>query len=248
MEGVPVEFDIRPAGTPKLIARQVRHAMRRHLPEVWAGPPRTSSLTLVGSGPSARRAPLDRPYTMAVNGALALFTQAGLAPTYWVAADPQKAVVEFLRDPPRSTTYLVAAKCHPAVFHALRHHRVLVWHLEGEAPPGHHEILMATTVTLNALELARYMGFRRMETWGWDGCVMDGLDHALPQRHQGEAINIRVHRRDGSGSDTFQSTPTWAAEADDAVLQLSMGDYAVTVRGGGMIGSILAARLPAPAA
>lgn len=242
MEGIPIEFDIRPNGTPQGIRRNVRHALGLHLPEVWRGPERASTLTIVASGPSAARAPLDRPHTLAVNGALALFTRAGLAPTYWAAADPQKSVVDFLGEMPVSTTYLVASKCHPAVFKRLRNRRVLVWHIEGDRDPWH--IPMATTVTLNALELGFLLGWRRMETWGWDGCVMGGLDHALPQRHQGERRDIRVHRRDGAEPDTFVSTGTWAAEADDAVLQLSGAPYAVKVRGGGMIGAILDARLP----
>lgn len=235
MQG-PIEFAVT---TPLPDARLRKHtawAMRQGYPEVPEGPERPEVVNIVASGPSALSAPLDG-LTAAVNGSLKLFTDQGLSPTWWAGCDPQRAMVGFLRHPPPLTTYLVASKCDRVVFRALRRRRVLLWHIDDV--PGHDwAVPTATTITLTALSLLRRMGFRRFRTWGWDGCYLDGLDHATKQRHAGNDIRMDV------GDQTFRTTTTWALEAQDAVVQLQSADYMVDVRGPGMIGAILRALSP----
>jgi hypothetical protein len=92
----------------------------------------------------------------------------------------------------------------------------------------------AVSVTLCALNLMPVLGFDRIEIWGWDGCYMHGRDHAVAQSHHADDITIRLGARR-----KFTTTPSWAAEAEDAVHLFEAGTRNVRVRGRGMIGAIL---------
>src|SRR5215469_5748983 len=109
--GTPVQFVHRtPVDMDGLIAN-VRWSSALGLPELRDFEyPREETLNIIANGPSARGAPLDGP-TLAINGALKLFTDMGRAPTFWTACDPQPLVADFLRNPPEETVYLVASKC-----------------------------------------------------------------------------------------------------------------------------------------
>lgn len=232
----PIEFEVRTPVPDAKLREHVAWAMRRGYPEVQEGLERPGVVNIVASGPSALDARLDG-LTVAVNGSLKLFTDRGLAPSWWAGCDPQRSMARFLKRPPPTTIYLVASKCDRAVFRALQNRRVLLWHIDDVA--GHEwAVPTATTITLTALSLLRRMGFRQFRTWGWDGCYLDGKDHAMPQKHSAENITVEV------GSQTFHTTPTWAIEAQDAVFQLETADYKVDVRGPGMIGAMLRALSP----
>jgi hypothetical protein len=245
-DGRPIVFETEIPAAPAL-RRQVAEALRRPLPRLREGMPHHPHIRIVANGPSARNAPLagdpDSP-VVALNGALALFTRRGLAPDYWVACDPQELVAGFLGDPPRATTYLVASKCHPAVFDALRDRDVVLWHCpdgieEDLYPTDEPRILGGISVTLRCFNLFRAgFGTRSFETWGWDGNFgPDGADHAVAQGGvAGERISIAIDE-----TVSFDTTVAWAAEAENAVHQLASADYAVTVHGDGLIAGIFRA-------
>lgn len=213
------------------LAGHVAHVLTLGLPEVdlaGCGP-----LALVASGPSAE-IPADMP-AMAINGALALFDA---APKFWIACDPQPIVCNFLRDPPEGTIYLVASKCHPAVFDMLKGRDVRLWHVEEDETAhlltGRPTIPCAVSVTLCAIELAARLGFGPIHTYGWDGCYLNGRDHAIAQEHYSDGDQgILV------GDVMFRSTRTWAAEGNDARVQLSHAIYDVEVHGPGFFGALL---------
>jgi len=231
-----IEFDIRTPCDTAGLRTNIAAAMALGLPEIVRSPHRADTLSLVANGPSALQAPLTG-LTMACNGALGLFTRHGLAPTWWIGCDPQELVADFLGDAPETTTYLVASKCHPAVFDRLKDRRVLIWHVDDEGAEdirSDAKVPTATSVTLCALSVASmFLGFDTIDTFGWDGCYFDGLDHAVPQAHDGHVITNWV------GDRSFRTTPTWCAEAVDARMQLEAAPYSVTVHGNGMIDAIL---------
>jgi hypothetical protein len=233
MQHPSVEFDVRTPATDQVLAAHVASALGRGLLSVERGPERRDRLTLVANGPSARFAP-QAGATLAVNNSLALFRT---PPTFWAGCDPQESMASFLQAPPEETTYLVASKCHPAVFEALKHRRVLVWHVSDclDVPDP---IPCAVSITIVSLLLMERLGFRAFDTWGWDGCYMDGLDHAAPQRHAGDNITVHVGDRE------FATTTTWALEAQDAIHALVDFEHPICIHGGGMVGEILAAFLP----
>lgn len=245
-----VQFDIRTPLDAVAIRAHIQSALARGLTEVEVMAPREERLTIVANGPSALAAPLRRPPTLAVNNALRLFADRGLAPDFWIASDPQEFVEEFLRDPPRETVYLVASKCHPTVFEALRDRRVLLWHCAEPATldllVGHLVIQTSITVTLCALNLMPVLGYHRLETWGWDGCYLAGRDHAVAQPHRGDDITIELGPTltstptpTSAPTQRFATTKSWAAEAQEAVRLFQGTRRDVTIHGGGMIGEIL---------
>lgn len=213
--------------------------MRRNLalglPEAMpAREAKPTALTVVAAGPSAVEAPLDAEPTLALNNALSLFLERGLAPTYWAACDPQERVADFLpEDPPQETTYFVASKCHPKVFEKLNGRTVIVWHIDDaglDLLVGRYAIPSAVSITLCALGLASMLGYRTMDVYGWDGCFVGDKHHARPQPLEPTPINVTFP--DGR---VFQTTATWAAEAQDAAAILAQASYTVSIKSEGFI-------------
>ncbi len=228
------------------IRAHLRHALSLGLPTLLEQPPSVPpAMHIVANGPSSATAALDAGwYAIAVNGALALYTERGMRPAFWVCCDPQARVAEFLDRAPRETVYLVASQCHPAVFEALAGRDVRLWHVADRnimdlLAADAECVLGGSSVTLRTLSLFARLGVQHFQTRGWDGCFLDGRDHAVPQPHEAERITVVVGER------RFASTHAWALEAGQAVHQVSRARYSLTVHGPGMIGAMLRhARLP----
>jgi len=233
-----VQFEIQTPLDDATLRGHVEAALSRGLKEVEITALRKESLRIVANGPSALAAPLTGAPTLAVNNALRLFVERGLAPDFWIASDPQECVADFLRDAPMETVYLVASKCHPTVFEALKGRQILLWHCSEPATldllVGRLVIQSSVSVTLCALNLMPVLGYHRLETWGWDGCYLAGRDHAVSQPHSPDDITVQLgpKRR-------FSTTKSWAAEAQEAVYLCEGLRRQLTIRGRGMIGAIL---------
>jgi len=224
----PVEFAIQ---TPDVdTASHVASSLARGLPSADDLIVK-DHLSVVANGPTALQLNAPPGPLLAVNGALRLFT--GCGPTYWAACDPQQLVVNFLDDPPENTKYLIASKCHPDVFDRLKNRDVYIWHVEDQETEHLNPVPTAVSITLCAIQLFARLGVKRFDTWGWDGCYLDGRSHAAEQAHN---VNDRMI---GVGPAVYHTTPTWAAEADDACQLFIGADYEVNVHGGGMFGAIL---------
>lgn len=242
MSGGVVTFDVKTPATGETLVANVEHALTLDLPELrdfeypWEG-----ALKIIANGPSARQADLSGK-TLAINGALKLFTDKGLAPTYWIACDPQALVADFLINAPAETIYLVASKCHPSVFEALRGRNVILWHVHDE--PTNHltacraHVSRAVSVTICCFEVMARLGWRKFDTWGWDGCVMAGQEHAVPQTNLGGHIEIEHLDK------FYQSLPVWALEAEDAISALRGFPFPIHMHGGGFFGAVLSLYLP----
>lgn len=231
---VPVGDDVRRS--------QIARNLKLGLPDAVC----RAHLTIIANGPSARDVDLRKieGHTLAVNGALKLFLDKGLCPTYWIACDSQAQVADFLpENPPHNTTYLVAAKCHPSVFHKLRNNDVLVWHLSDDPAPGQHRVPVCTSVTISGAWLMYRMGFTDFEFWGWDGCFIDGRHHASSDTDWGAApLHINYGgTQDGDrviGGRNFATTRSWVAESNSAQQFFNLAEYfdiGVTIHGDGMI-------------
>ncbi len=240
--GGEISFDIRTPLPDDTIERHVRHALTLGLPELrdfeypWG-----DDLSVIASGPSAKHATLGGK-TLAINGALKLFTEKKIAPTYWIACDPQELVADFLDEIPAMTVYLVASKCHPKVFERLKDRTVLLWHVH-DTPTAklledRFPVARAVSVTICAFEVMARLGWRLFHTWGWDGCIMDGAENARPQANSGDRITVDV---DGA---EFPTTTTWALEAQDAAQALRGFPFQINIHGGGMMGEVLKLFLP----
>ncbi len=244
--GLPIQFDSYVPVDHEGLRANVRHALSLNLPELpdysypWA-----TMLDIVANGPSARL-PLPGGRTLAVNGALALWTREGRAPDMWIGCDPQPLLADMLRDAPLSTVYYVASKCHPSVFAALAGHSVVLYHIAEPATQDLTEnyisVSSGCSVTTTAFGIMALLGFRRFHTYGWDGCYgEDGSDHAVPQNHVSDGdvwVDVEATGR------RYHSTPSWAMECEDARVYLVGFPFSVTIHGGGMFGAILSDLLP----
>ncbi len=226
---------------------QVRHALTLGYPDLGVCPVRPERLQVIANGPSALSAPLTG-VTMALNGSLKLFTSRGLAPTFWAACDPQELVADFLADAPMETIYLVCSKCHPAVFEKLNGRTVILWHQDDEATwelvKDRDATMIVPSITTSTFELAGRLGFRSTDYWGWDGCYVDGLNHAVSQAHVEHVVENQV------GDRVFVTTPVWMFEAMIASNRLEVFGWNITMHGDGMIEAVMRAqgvKLGAPA-
>lgn len=233
----PIEFAI---STPdENLQAHIDHALSLSLPEADHHDQR---LTLIANGPSARHwRSKNFAQTMAINGALSLFTESGAWPTYWIACDPQEHVIDFLKEAPIDTTYLVASKCHPSVFKRLKGYDVRLWHVNDIPIPNHRQIPCAVSVTICALLLAGRLGYRTIDVWGWD-CCFDGEAH-----HGGQSLLSATSQRIeievmSDPPQVFTSNPTWACEVNDAKGVLPVLRWCgvdVRVHGRSMLSAIL---------
>jgi hypothetical protein len=213
--------------------------------------PYRAKLSIIANGPSALEADLKSlSPTLALNGSIRLFSDQGLAPTYWAGCDPQALLADYLPDdPPRDTVYFVASKCHPSVFEKLKSRDVRLWHIADHKISRRQHLPLACSVTLCASWLMHRLGYSDFEYWGWDGCFSGDRSHAGPggDLKPGQLyINHGGKKEDGVivGGKTFATTRTWAAEAYAAEQFFQLAKYfdiGVVVHGDGMIAAARAA-------
>ena len=128
-----IHFDCNTPVDDEGLRANVRHALSLGLPELRDFEyPWQTDMHVVANGPSAR-VPHPGQHSVAVNGAIRLWEGGTHHPRYWIGCDPQAKLADLLGPMPYGTTYLVASKCHPDVFAALRDRKVILWHVEEPA-------------------------------------------------------------------------------------------------------------------
>lgn len=234
-------FDIQVPLNDETCRNHIASSLARSLPEAVSRRP----LVVIANGPSARDVDLRSitAPTLALNGAMQLFIEQGTAPTFWAGCDPQEYLATLLpNNPPHSTQYFVASKCHPAVFDKLRGCGVRVWHLADHPVGDRQQVALCSSVTLSAAWLMVRLGFNDFEFYGWDGCFIDGKDHAA---NGNPGIVPTVHINYGGtvqgdeivGGRTFATSRTWAAEAHGVEQFAQLAKYfgiGVKIHGDGM--------------
>lgn len=219
---------------PEQRVKHIRSALSRGLPEVEIAGSRIGVLHIYANGPSARTEEKIWP-CMALNGALGLFRDHE-APTYWAACDPQELVSGFVTNAPLCTTYLLSSRCDPSVFDALAGKSVLLWHQVDDFPELKGRDLMpeSPSITLTAIYLAVYMGWRKVVVHGWDGCFSGGQSHAVSQGVNGDVIRAAFNGVE------YETTDAWLAEMQDAVTVVkSLPMAEITATGNGLIASMV---------
>ncbi len=232
MKGL-IEFDIKTPRSERVIRRQIAQARALGLREAFDTEP--LALTVIANGPGAWNAPHDG-VTLALNNALKVIPN----PTYWAGCDPQPELADFLKDAPKETIYYVASKCHPDVFRALRNHDVRLWDVGDYVPGG---VPSAVSITLTAMSLFARLGWRKFDIWGWDTSFgEDGSHHA---GFEGFSENPNIVEVEIEGGPTFKTTPTWAAEAQDAHYIIPLLEYLgceINIHGRSMVEAIRRAK------
>ena len=207
--------------TDENIERNLRRTMEskyQPINELLSGP-HDRELSICGFGPSLRET-----YTKlsgdvwACNGAHNWLIEQGVIPKYAMFWDAAEVVKEFINPHP-DVIYLVASRCHEAVFETLDGFNVYVWHAAGD--PGIDDLLCeyriaepmhghGSAAVTTSMMLASNLGYRRMNAFGADASFPDGEDtHARKSVVPEEHLIIYVDGR------RFNSTSWLAGQVED---------------------------------
>lgn len=132
-------------------------------------------------------------------------------PKYCAVCDPDPVMANYLRNPHKDTTYLIASQCNPNVFEALDGYNVIQWHcwpigaaeeeekqFLQEHTPGWVAIGGGCTIGLRAITLAIMMGYSDLHFFGFDSCMtMENDHHAYPftdptKEFLGDVYDVRI--------------------------------------------------------
>lgn len=177
------------------------------------------SVSLCGSGPSlAKKLHELTGDICAINGAGKFLIERGIIPKFHMVWDADELIEKFMVPHP-DVIYLVASRCHPAVFEKLKDCKVYVWH-----PHGDHDIVNfmnsrnlnepllngGTTGITRGIYLTYALGYRDIHLFGADSCYGDENDTHLPGAsvvNEQEMYLVLCGRM-------YRSTPQWADQLE----------------------------------
>lgn len=274
--------------TPEdVLLDHIRHNIKRGLPQMKFHPPNARTAVIVGGGPSInhpdvladlRIASMDLPgqpggKVVALNGAYNWCLSRKIRPSGMVMLDAREFNTRFLEEDVPGCTYFLAAQCHPKAFDLCKGRRVIMWHA---LSAGQAEVDLlddyffgrwnnrttGTTVATRAISLLNMLGFRKMEVFGVDSCLMkpdgsvaadddDVAHHAYEQAENdgGKVLSVWLRYHDGTAQ-RFLCHP-WMAKQTDCFLKMTreMGsEFQLNVHGNGLIATMIrtGAQLEAP--
>lgn len=242
------------------------NAARDDVPSLQACVYRSPTMVFVAGGPSAAdhiediRAKAKSPYyeVYCSNATAAWLLEHGVVPKYQVIIDPKPSKAQDVAHRHPDITYLLSLNCDPSVFETVSGLKVFKFLASSGGETGKRDVDVAraaltaknpslvvlgggTMMGTRALSLANPLGYRRLEYYGFDGCVrMSDLDKRVQcyayKKDRGEAI-IQVECEDGR---YFDSTATFARQADEINYFRKMVSWIdIEIYGGGFIAHML---------
>lgn len=236
------------------VSVNISQNIRRALPQVQPHDCQEQPIGLIGGGPSLDafkdeiKARFDDGLKLvSLNGSHDWLLDNGMRPSAHVMVDSRPVNARFVRRWQEKTKYLIASQCHPKVFDTLKEANVYIWHaclnsvdrarLDEHYLGRYFMTLGGSTVALRALSLLRMLGFKRMEIWGVDSCLMDGKHHAydMPENDGDKNAKISV------GGEDFICEPWMISQAEEFQgLTKSLGDeLQLVVHGNGLIAHMI---------
>jgi uncharacterized Rossmann fold enzyme len=247
-----LKVNVKAAGTPDGIVSNIRSAIARGLPELVPSLiAHDGHMVVVGSGPSmpsqienirAERA-RGRPI-FAVKGAHDFLCKNGIQPDLWCCVDPRDRSAQ-LSEANAHTVYLVASRCDPSMFDALKANKVILWHSfayeeynnEPFSSIFNKKFLVGggTTSGMRAVSVSYVLGFRTFEMYGFDSCLADdGKTKRFTGEGVDEPIDVIV------GGKRFLSNGAMAQQANEFQEYFkTLPDIHFNVHGGGLIAAIM---------
>lgn len=219
-----------PLTSEERLARVRENIARFRVPRLKPVRVNRGSLSICGFGPSLADTWKDiRGVVMTTSGAHDFLISRGVIPKYHVETDPREHKVRFVQNSHPEVTYLINSQCHPSMFDALAHRKVVMWHgftdedvaqqvaLLREIEPDARLIAGGTNVGMRSIILARELGHTGFELHGMDCCYRGDAqwagEHFTKNHH---AVTVEVEGRHYRTSDLMlQST-------DDFFNQLRM--------------------------
>lgn len=175
--------------------------------------------------------------------------EVGFKPRYAVVSDPSPLVMEWLKRPNQTTTYLISTGCDDSVFEALKDYPVAMWNALGGVPTEAFGDIPAVgggcTVGLRAMPIAVMLGYRNQHLFGFDSCYRAGVSHSYvaDKGHRSdpsiqERILIRVG---GPNGKEFEVSPMFLAQASNFkdMMKEWAGFFDLTIYGDGVLAEML---------
>ena len=202
----------------------------------------SGAASIVGSGPSLAWTYQDIVGdVIAVNGAHDFLIGRGIVPKYAMFWDAHPVAVGHARHPHKDVTYLIASRCDPAMFEALKGYTVVVFH--AHAADDLQRVLEENSVlepmvaggsagVTRADFLAGFMGYTERHWFGIDGCYQGGESHAGGGADTGTRLKLKVYGKE------FDTSMWMALQSGDLKAlwpDLKWGGVKLYIHGTGMI-------------
>jgi len=236
-----------------VFADNIKHSIQLQLPQAWPHEDQDAVVALVGGGPSLEDT-IDDLIEKHKNGMKVVSMNAthdylldhGIRPSVHVQVDAREFNYRFVENWQEKTKYIMASQCHPKTFETLEGAEVYLFHalnnvvdrkILDEYYMKQYVILPGgSTVMLRAIPLMRMLGFKQMEVYGFDSCIM-GKHHAYEQAENdaGPAADITVGDRE------FYCFSWMISQANDFIdMVKAVGNsFELQVHGDGLIAHIL---------
>lgn len=182
------------------------------------------SLAIVGSGPSIHETLklLEQDdHILACNAAHDFMISKGIVPQYAMLLDAAE-VIATMFTPHKDVTYLVASRCHPAVFKKLEGFEVVVWHagseeeriLQALEAAGRREPVIhgGSAAVVRAMFVAVMMGYRKLKLFGVDSSFEGEFTHFKKSAVPETEIKVFCNHR------WFRTTSWMAAQAEEVSI------------------------------
>lgn len=232
----------------------VNHSIKLQLPQLWPHEEQDNVIAIVGGGPSLDDTIDDLiekhengMKVVSLNGTHDYLLDKGIRPSVHVQIDAREFNARFVENWQEKTKYLIASQCHPKVFENLKDAEVYLFHCANGVVPkktyddyymGNCMILPGgSTVMLRTIPLMRVLGFKKMEIYGFDSCVMGKDHHAYDQEEndEGPIATVNVNGK------KFVCFSWMYSQANDFVEMVkSVGDsFELQVHGDGLIAHLI---------
>lgn len=211
---LPLRLDMQLANTSEQIDANIEATLaRQHRSLIELVNKHSGAVSIVGSGPSLKdtwRA--IRGDIIACNAANQFLLERGVVPKYVMIFDADILAEEFVTTPHRDITYLLASRCHPALFRRLEGFNVVVWHAAGDLNlqailerRGVMEPMCGggSAAVTRTMFLAQTLGYRHLHLYGADSSYNNEQTREV---HSRAGITVEDLRGSARGSHFRKST------------------------------------------
>lgn len=239
------------------IKEHIRYAIGQGFTQALPHMPQDTDVILLGGGPSLaefedeiREKRLAGAKLITTNGAYNWCLERGIKPSAQIVVDAREFNKRFVEPAIPNCRYLIASQCHPAVFDALPKDQVVMWHaamydelieeidsIYGPKGESWFPVLGGSTVMLRAIPLLRMLGFKRLEIYGFDSCLMGDQHHAYAQAENESETVVKVT----VGGRVFHCHAWMASQLQEFVdiMRLMADEVQLAVHGDGAIAHII---------
>ena len=211
---LPLKLDMKLANTSEQIDANIEASLRRkYVPLTQLLDKHSGAVAIVGSGPSLKDTWRSiRGDIIACNAANQFLLERGVTPKYVMIFDADILAEEFVTHPHKDITYLLASRCHPALFKRLEGFKVVVWHAAGDlnvqAILERHGVMEpmcggGSAAVTRTMFLAPVLGYRHLHLYGVDSSYNNEETRV---RYARGAIEFEDLKGDARGSHFRKST------------------------------------------